>query len=75
VTTIFAKKAKRNLRVDERPRNFKSGLDGHLWAEIAERLSALRARELWGLISRLLRTILDFHLDLADQVSALKEEN
>lgn len=43
---IFNKKSKRRLRIDERLHNFVSRVDGHVWAEITERLSALRAREL-----------------------------
>ncbi|PQO25746.1 hypothetical protein C5Y96_23335 [Blastopirellula marina] len=30
----------RNLRIDQLSRDFKSGVDGHLWAEIVERINA-----------------------------------
>lgn len=33
-------KVERDLRVDQLSRDFKSGLDGHLWAEIVERINA-----------------------------------
>lgn len=34
------KKAKRDLRIDELSRDFQSGADGHLWAEIVERINS-----------------------------------
>lgn len=34
------KKAKRDLRIDQLSRDFKSGKDGHLWAEIVERINS-----------------------------------
>ena len=33
-------KAKRDLRIDQLSRDFKSGIDGHLWAEIVERINS-----------------------------------
>lgn len=34
------KKVKRDLRIDTLSRDFKAGLDGHLWAEIVERINS-----------------------------------
>ena len=34
------KKAKRDLRIDQLSRDFKSGADGHFWAEIVERINS-----------------------------------
>ena len=34
------KKAKRDLRIDELSRDFQSGADGHLWAEIVDRINS-----------------------------------
>ena len=75
VTTISIKKSKRKLQIDERTSDFKSGLEMHRWAELVERFRVFRVGELYNLSSRPLRTILDFHLDFTDQVSALKEED
>lgn len=33
-------KAKRDLRIDQLSRDFKSGADGHLWAEVVERINS-----------------------------------
>ena len=46
VTMIFIKKSKRKLQIDERPSDFKSGLEIHRWAGLVERLRVFRVGEL-----------------------------